>query len=72
MQSWMFLSSFEELREWLIENKTFVNMIHLGSRAFAEISGEIVQTTAWVMNNYEINKYQPIFFRLIEGNEFQK
>jgi hypothetical protein len=32
--------------EWLIENKTFVNMIHLGSRAFAEISGEIVQTTA--------------------------
>lgn len=72
MQSWMFLSSFEVLREWLIENKTFVNMIHLGSRAFAEISGEVVQTTAWVMNNYEINKYQPIFFRLIEGNESQK
>lgn len=68
----MFLSSFEVLREWLIENKTFVNMIHLGSRAFAEISGEVVQTTAWVMNNYEINKYQPIFFRLIEGNESQK
>jgi type II restriction/modification system DNA methylase subunit YeeA len=41
MQSWMFLSSFEELREWLIENKTFVNMAHLGSRAFGKFQAKL-------------------------------
>ncbi|WP_112197428.1 BREX-1 system adenine-specific DNA-methyltransferase PglX [Rahnella sp. NRRL B-41462] len=72
MQSWMFLSSYEALRSWLLDNKTFVTMAHLGARAFGQISGEVVQTTAWVINNLHTNSYQPLFFRLIEGNEEQK
>jgi type II restriction/modification system DNA methylase subunit YeeA len=59
MQSWMFLSSFEATY-WLINNKTFITMAHLGARAFGQISGEVVQTTAWVINNYisiNINQY---------------
>lgn len=72
MQSWMFLSSYEALRGWLLDNKTFITMAHLGARAFGQISGEVVQTTAWVINNYRTDSYQPIFFRLIEGNEEQK
>ncbi|HDZ9833453.1 TPA: BREX-1 system adenine-specific DNA-methyltransferase PglX [Yersinia enterocolitica] len=72
MQSWMFLSSYEALRSWLLDNKTFVTMAHLGARAFGQISGEVVQTTAWVISNLHINNYQPVFFRLIEGNEEQK
>ncbi|PKG98614.1 BREX-1 system adenine-specific DNA-methyltransferase PglX [Paraglaciecola sp. MB-3u-78] len=47
MQSWMFLSSYEVLREWLLATKTFVTMAHLGARAFGQISGEVVQTSAW-------------------------
>ncbi|WP_312831084.1 BREX-1 system adenine-specific DNA-methyltransferase PglX [Pantoea eucrina] len=69
MQSWMFLSSYEALRGWLLDNKTFITMAHLGARAFGQISGEVVQTTAWVMSNNHSERYQPIFFRLIEGNE---
>ncbi|WP_254889302.1 BREX-1 system adenine-specific DNA-methyltransferase PglX, partial [Salmonella enterica] len=39
MQSWMFLSSYEALRNWLLDNKTFITMAHLGARAFGQISG---------------------------------
>ena len=72
MQSWMFLSSYEKLREWLLDSKTFVMMAHLGARAFSQISGEVVQTTAWVLSKKHIEYYQPVFFRLIEGNEEEK
>ena len=53
MQSWMFLSSYEKLREKLLDNKTIMTMAHLGARAFGQISGEVVQTTTFVIqNNY--------------------
>ncbi|RRO07248.1 BREX-1 system adenine-specific DNA-methyltransferase PglX [Pectobacterium aquaticum] len=72
MQSWMFLSSYEALRGWLLDNKTFITMAHLGARAFGQISGEVVQTTAWVINNNHTKSYQPVFLRLIDGSEEQK
>lgn len=72
MQSWMFLSSYEALRGWLLDSKTFITMAHLGARAFGQISGEVVQTTAWVVNNSHAAFYQPVFFRLIDGNEENK
>jgi type I restriction-modification system DNA methylase subunit len=40
MQSWMFLSSFEEMREKLLTERTIATMAHLGARAFGEISGK--------------------------------
>ncbi|EOX3342120.1 BREX-1 system adenine-specific DNA-methyltransferase PglX [Vibrio cholerae] len=72
MQSWMFLSSYEQLRSNLLEDHTFITMAHLGARAFSQISGEVVQTTAWIIRNQHINKYQPTFYRLIDGNEEAK
>lgn len=49
--SWMFLSSYEKLREELLNNYSIVNMIHLGPRTFEELSGEVVQSTAFVCEN---------------------
>ncbi|EKL0031226.1 BREX-1 system adenine-specific DNA-methyltransferase PglX [Vibrio vulnificus] len=72
MQSWMFLSSYADLRQSLLESKTFITMAHLGARAFGQISGEVVQTTAWILNKKHVNGYQPSFFRLINGNEQDK
>ena len=72
MHSWMFLSSYEQLRSNLLEDYTFITMAHLGARAFSQISGEVVQTTAWIIRNQHINRYQPTFYRLIDGNEEEK
>ena len=49
-QSWMFLSSYEELRETFIQTVQFDTMLHLGTKAFPEIGGEIVQSTTFVFN----------------------
>ncbi|HGO4921446.1 TPA: SAM-dependent methyltransferase, partial [Klebsiella pneumoniae] len=65
-------SSYEALRGWLLNNKTFITMAHLGARAFGQISGEVVQTTVWVVNNNHTEFYRPVFFRLINGSEEEK
>ena len=67
MHSWMFISSYERLREKIILND-LVNMVHLGARAFDEIAGEVVQTTAFVTRNTLIGSYKGIYCRLIEPN----
>lgn len=63
--AWMFLSSFEKLRTKLIE-KNLVNMAHLGPRAFEEIGGEVVQTTAFVQINNFSKNYQGTYARLVD------
>ena len=63
---WMFLTSFEKLRNRMAV-KTTVNMCHLGARAFDEISGEVVQTTAFVKRRREIQGYKSIYIRLINA-----
>lgn len=72
MQSWMFLSSFEKMRERLLQDKTIRTMAHLGSRAFGSISGEVVQTTSFVSQNRPMKGYRPVFFRLLDGGEEEK
>ncbi|MGO4004750.1 BREX-1 system adenine-specific DNA-methyltransferase PglX [Pseudomonas fluorescens] len=72
MQSWMFLSSYLTMREKLLSDRTIHTMAHLGARAFSEISGEIVQTTAFVMQGHHLNGFKPVFFRLVEGVEAEK
>jgi hypothetical protein len=49
--SWMFLSSYKKLREHIISNYVILNMLHLGPRTFEELSGEVVQSTAFVLEN---------------------
>lgn len=63
--AWMFLSSFEKLREKMMLTET-VNMAHLGARAFEEIGGEVVQTTSFVRVRTHIDNYKGIYCRLIE------
>ncbi|MCF7988403.1 MAG: BREX-1 system adenine-specific DNA-methyltransferase PglX [Methylovulum sp.] len=72
MQSWMFLSSYQAMREKLLSSKTLNTMAHTGARAFSEISGEVVQTTAFVFHGDYFSGYKPAFFRLVDGNEEQK
>src|SRR5699024_5713705 len=68
MHSWMFLKSFEALRKDVVLNKYIDTMVHLGSRAFEEIGGEVVQTTAFVLRNYVVSGLEGIYFRLVDYN----
>ncbi len=64
MQSWMFLSRFGKARSD-IQNSDFISMAHLGTRAFEDISGEVVQTTTFVRRNSNIPTYTAKYVRLI-------
>ena len=65
--AWMFLSSYEVLRDKILRRNT-VNMAHLGPRAFEEIAGEVVQTTSFVIQNSFNIGYKGIYCRLISAN----
>jgi len=68
MQSWMFLSSFEALRSRILNQHTIISMAHLGARAFDSIGGEVVSTTAFVLENTHKSEYRGAFMRLVDGN----
>lgn len=63
--SWMFLSSFEALRK-KVQQKTLVDMAHLGPRAFEEIGGEVVQVTSFVLAHCQVPGYLGTYCRLLE------
>lgn len=67
MQSWMFLSSFEKLRTRLLIENRIDNMLHLGPRTFDELSGEVVQNTAFVITNCEGKDATGAYYRLVDG-----
>lgn len=68
MQSWMFLSSFEALRARILNQHTILSMAHLGARAFDSIGGEVVSTTAFVLENAHKPEYRGAYLRLVDGN----
>ena len=65
--AWMFLSGFIKLRAKL-QSTDIINMAHLGPRAFEEISGEVVQTTSFVMRKSNIINYLGTYVRLVKAN----
>lgn len=70
MQSWMFLSSFEQLRKDLLETMQIDSMLHLGPHTFDELSGEVVQNTAFVVSNMNVagdSECCGTYYRLVDG-----
>ncbi|MCG8610923.1 MAG: BREX-1 system adenine-specific DNA-methyltransferase PglX, partial [Pseudomonadales bacterium] len=73
MQSWMFLSAYENLRSYLIAKSSFLSMAHFGERAFDTIGGAVVSTTAFVMENVVNRLKEAVYVRLVDGeNESSK
>lgn len=67
MQSWMFLSSFEKLRTQFLKDYNIDSMLHLGPRTFDELSGEVVQNTAFVLSKREPAEQGGVYYRLVDG-----
>ncbi len=59
---WMFLSSYETLREKLLNNSTIVNMLHLGRGVFGSDFG----TTAFVLSKDNVHQFSGIYRRLFK------
>lgn len=64
--SWMFTGSYEDLRRHIIKNTSIESMIHLGTRAFEEIGGEVVQTTTFILRSKINNNFIGNYIRLVD------
>lgn len=62
--SWMFLQSFESLRQKVINSNSIITMVHLGLGAF----DATVSTTAFVLRNAPI-KAKGVFYRLVKEKD---
>ena len=73
MHSWMFLSSFENLRRSLLSCYHVDSLLHLGPRTFDELGGEVVQNAAFVVSKTRFQGESDsvldsgTYYRLIEG-----
>ncbi len=69
-QSFMFISSYEELRKKLRSTVAIETMAHLGPRAFPNITGEKVNTTAFVFRREPDARRREenvgVYFRLVK------
>ena len=68
MQAWMFLGSFEKLRRRILYDAPPVTMLHLGERAFDLIGGEVVSTTAFILEPRRTADEPCQYFRVVPGN----
>ncbi len=66
MQSWMFLSSFEKLRNNVLDNYHIDSLLHLGPRTFDELNGEVVQNAAFIISKMK-TKGGGTYYRLVDG-----
>ncbi|MEU7822448.1 BREX-1 system adenine-specific DNA-methyltransferase PglX [Catellatospora sp. NPDC049133] len=67
MQSWMFLSTFEEFREQVLQSSSIISMAHLGPGAFDTIGGEVVATAAFVLRTATTDTDKVgVYFRLVD------
>jgi len=69
-QSFMFISSYENLRIMLLGASAIETMAHLGPRAFSEVTGEKVNTTAFVIRREQLEmerrEARGVYFRLVK------
>ena len=61
---WMSLTRSSRLRDTIYSTETYINMIHLGSHVFEEISGEVVKSGAFVFGKFNIPKYQAAYCKV--------
>lgn len=65
---WQQILSFRTFRRWLLENQAIPMVVQLGSGAFSEITGEVVQPTLTLLSQRRGDEDRIGFLRLAAGS----
>ncbi|MFN8799214.1 MAG: BREX-1 system adenine-specific DNA-methyltransferase PglX, partial [Pseudanabaena sp.] len=65
--SWMFLSSYEELRRKILKTCTIESLVHLGIGVFQELNSKVVQSVMFVISKGYKASQKGIFVRLVDN-----
>ena len=66
IHSWMFINSFDKLREFLLDNTTIRCMLHTGAATFEELRSFNVLTTSFILQKRIMKEYNSVFTRLAD------
>jgi hypothetical protein len=64
MQTWMFLSSFQKMRERILQEKTINNMAQIGYNSFPSMNSKVAQATVFSLSNRPTGNYVGTFVDL--------
>lgn len=67
MQSWMFLSSYEAMRESLLKDRTITSLLQIGYNSFPEMNSKIAQACAFIINTSKLSGYFGKYINLNSG-----
>ena len=71
-RTWMFIAAFEKLRLVLLEETTGISFIELGTGAFENLGGEVVQSLVFVMRKERMHYYKSIYQDLSSNDDKEK
>lgn len=65
-EPWMFAAAFDKFRLKILQHAKIINLLHLGTKTFEEISGEVVKSAAFVLKNEKLDEMEhfPLFVDL--------
>ena len=64
MQSWMFLSSFQKMRERMLREKTITTMAQIGYNSFPSMNSKVAQATVFSLVNHRAGDFVGTFVDL--------
>ncbi|MDB9868053.1 BREX-1 system adenine-specific DNA-methyltransferase PglX [Pseudomonadales bacterium] len=64
MQSWMFLSSYKKMREFMLHTKTITTMAQIGYNSFPSMNSKVAQAVVFCLMNERIGKFVGNFVNL--------
>lgn len=64
MQGWMFLSSFESLREDIINSKVITDLTQIGYNSFPSMNSKVAQAVTFCLFNQPLPKYHGTYINL--------
>lgn len=73
MHSWMFINSYIGFRKAMVSSYYVTTLIHLGTRAFEEMGGEVIQTASFVLKKISLeSRKKSVFVRLVSVNNSEE
>ena len=72
MQGWMYLSSFEKMRQDLLSYNDLISVAHIGTRGFDSIGGAVVSTAAFIFIKSKSKNILGSFLKLVDGRNEQE
>ena len=63
MQTWMFLSSFQKIREFVLL-KRICSLVQIGYNSFPELNSKVAQAVAFVIGNTSVDDYSGYYMDL--------